>query len=96
MRKLNYENELDPIINEDAETSLEDFYELIFKDKSKKELVFKNIVSNDYLLSEVTEDMLEDIENTEFGETYIINKEFMKNPRKPSIEDEESISKVDK
>ena len=63
--KLNYENELDPIINEEAETSLEDFYELIFKDKSKKELVFKNLVSNDYLLSEVTEDMLEDIENKE-------------------------------
>ena len=95
MRNLNYENELDPIVNEE-ETNLEDFYELIFKDKSKKELVFKNLVSNDYLLSEVTEDMLEDIENTEFGETYIINKEFMKKPRKPSIEDEESISKVDK
>lgn len=95
MRNLNYENELDPIVNEE-ETNLEDFYELIFKDKSKKELVFKNIVSNDYLLSEVTEDILEDIEITEFGETYIINKEFMKNPRKPSIEDEESISKVDK
>ncbi|MCG1301877.1 hypothetical protein K4T46_11785 [Staphylococcus epidermidis] len=95
MRNLNYENELDPIVN-DEETNLEDFYELIFKDKSKKELVFKNLVSNDYLLSEVTEDILEDIENTEFGETYILNKEFMKNPRKPSIEDEESISKVDK
>lgn len=95
MRNLNYENELDPIVNEE-ETNLEDFYELIFKDKSKKELVFKNLVSNDYLLSEVTEDILEDIENTEFGETYIINKEFMKNSRKPSIEDEESISKVDK
>ena len=95
MRNLNYENELDPIVN-DEETNLEDFYELIFKDKSKKELVFKNFVSNDYLLSEVTEDILEDIENTEFGETYILNKEFMKNPRKPSIEDEESISKVDK
>ena len=90
MRNLNYENELDPIVNEE-ETNLEDFYELIFKDKSKKELVFKNLVSNDYLLSEVTEDILEDIENTEFGETYILNKEFMKNPRKPSIEDEESI-----
>ncbi|MBT2888990.1 hypothetical protein [Staphylococcus epidermidis] len=95
MRNLNYENELDPIVNEE-ETNLEDFYELIFKDKSKKELVFKNLVSNDYLLSEVTEDILEDIENTEFGETYILNKEFMKNPRKPSIEDEESISKIDK
>lgn len=95
MRNLNYENELDPIVN-DEETNLEDFYELIFKDKSKKELVFKNLVSNDYLLSEVTEDILKDIENTEFGETYILNKEFMKNPRKPSIEDEESISKVDK
>ncbi len=95
MRNLNYENDLDPIVN-DEETNLEDFYELIFKDKSKKELVFKNLVSNDYLLSEVTEDILEDIENTEFGETYILNKEFMKNPRKPSIEDEESISKVDK
>ena len=95
MRNLNYENELDPIVNEE-ETNLEDFYELIFKDKSKKELVFKNLVSNDYLLSEVTEDILEDIENIEFGETYIINKEFMKKPRKPSIEDEESISKVDK
>ena len=95
MRNLNYENELDPILNEE-ETNLEDFYELIFKDMSKKELVFKNLVSNDYLLSEVTEDILEDIENTEFGETYILNKEFMKNPRKPSIEDEESISKVDK
>lgn len=95
MRNLNYENELDPIVNEE-ETNLEDFYELIFKDKSKKELVFKNLVSNDYLLSEVTEDILEDIENTEFGDTYILNKEFMKNPRKPSIEDEESISKIDK
>lgn len=95
MRNLNYENELDPIVNEE-ETNLEDFYELIFKDMSKKELVFKNLVSNDYLLSEVTEDILEDIENTEFGETYILNKEFMKNPRKPSIEDEESISKIDK
>jgi len=89
MKQSIFENELDPIMTDEQEVELKNFYELIHKDLDKDILIFQRLIednNDEFLLSDFTEEMKQDIESLEFSETYILNKDFMKNPRKPTLD----------
>ncbi|MCG2544241.1 hypothetical protein [Staphylococcus sp. RIT622] len=89
MKQSIFENELDPIMTDEQEVELKNFYELIHKDLDKDILIFQRLIednNDEFLLSDFTEEMKQDIESLEFAETYILNKDFMKNPRKPTLD----------
>lgn len=96
MKKSIFENKLDPILEEDQEVELNHCYELIHKDLDNDVLIFERLIDDnnkEFLLSDFTEEMKEDIEKLEFGETYILNRDFMKNPRRPSLEYSDILEK---
>ncbi|POA06087.1 hypothetical protein [Staphylococcus caprae] len=89
MRNSNFESDLDPILTDENEVELKYLYELIHKDLEKNILIFERLIDDnneEYLVSDFTEEMKYDIAELELGESYIISKGLMENPRKPTID----------